>query len=193
MAIRNQSGRSEAVKLAQTYLGHHPLYLDTETTGVDSHSEIVEICLIDYDGQLLYSSLIKPTRPIPVSASRIHGITNAMVAESPRWISVWPDIKALLSDRYVGIYNADFDLRLMQQSHVLYRMPWHSGNDFKPFCIMKLYAQYRGVWDFNRRSYRWISLENAGAQLKIPIPNSHRASDDTLLARAVLHAIAASR
>jgi len=37
---------------------------------------------------------------------------------------------------------------------------------------------------------RRFRLEQAGRNLGIPIPNSHRAADDTLLTRAVFHAIA---
>lgn len=51
---------------------------------------------------------------------------------------------------------------------------------------MELYARYYGSWNERYSSYRWQSLENAGSQCGIAIPNSHRAKDDTLLARAVL-------
>jgi hypothetical protein len=55
---------------------------------------------------------------------------------------------------------------------------------------MKLYAQFRGDWDAQRRQYRYISLEKAGKDAGIYLPNTHRAVDDALLARAVLHFIA---
>ena len=38
--------------------------LDTETTGLDSRAEIVEISIIDKHGNTLFDSLIKPKNPI---------------------------------------------------------------------------------------------------------------------------------
>jgi DNA polymerase III epsilon subunit-like protein len=43
---------------------------------------------------------------------------------------------------------------------------------------MKMYGDYAGL-------LKWARLEDAGRQLGISLPNSHRAIDDTLLARQV--------
>ncbi|HQF69216.1 MAG TPA: hypothetical protein PL171_06005, partial [Anaerolineaceae bacterium] len=50
---------------ARQILALKPVYLDTETTGIGSVDEIVEISVIDHDGAQLFSKLVKPTRPIP--------------------------------------------------------------------------------------------------------------------------------
>jgi DNA polymerase III epsilon subunit-like protein len=89
-----------------------------------------------------------------------------------------------LDGRQVGIYNADFDLRMLRQSNAKFNLRWEIDTSF--FCIMKLYAQFYGSWNNARRSYRWHSLEAAGRHCRIPLPNTHRAKDDTLLARSVL-------
>jgi DNA polymerase-3 subunit epsilon len=184
------SPRLEAIQIARARLALDPLYLDTETTGVERYSEIIEVCVIDDRGDVLLESLVKPTRPIPRDATRIHGITDAHVHTASSWPIVWPKLEHVLSGRTVGIYNAEFDLRLFQQSHAKYRMPI-SAYTFTPFCIMKLYAQYHGEWNRARGSYRWHSLEDAGRQCRIPLQNTHHARDDSLLARAILHHIAA--
>jgi DNA polymerase-3 subunit epsilon len=57
---------------------------------------------------------------------------------------------------------------------------------------MRLYAQFYGEWDPMRNSYRWQKLEDAGRQCGIAMPNSHRALEDALLAKAVLEHIARS-
>jgi inhibitor of KinA sporulation pathway (predicted exonuclease) len=54
---------------------------------------------------------------------------------------------------------------------------------FNAFDVMKIYSDYM-------RSERRYRLEQAGKNLGIVIPNSHRAVDDTLLTRAILHSIA---
>jgi DNA polymerase-3 subunit epsilon len=185
------SARQQAVQIAREKLSRHPVYLDTETTGIERNSEIIEISIIDHDGQVLYDSLVKPSSgKIPFDVIQIHGITMEMVLNAPRWLSVWPEVREILSGRQVGIYNADFDIRMMQQSHAAYRMRWQADPTINFFCIMKLYAQFYGEWNRMRGSYRWQSLDAAGKQCKIPLPNSHRAKDDTLLAREVLHYMA---
>lgn len=176
--------RIEASKIAQDMLSINPLFLDTETTGLNDFSEIVEICIVDHNGSILFESLVKPTRSIPIDAMRIHGISDPMVQNAPSWVQVWGDIKSILDGRQVGIYNADFDLRMLRQSNAKYNLKWEIETSF--FCIMKLFAQFYGSWNNARSSYRWHSLEAAGRHCRIPLPNTHRAKDDTLLARSVL-------
>jgi DNA polymerase III subunit epsilon len=169
--------RQRAIKMAQEYWLAKPLFIDTETTGLDGSAEIVEISIIDQEGSVLLDTLVKPLRRIPQDVIRVHGITNEMVCDAPTWAEIWPQVETLLMDRYVGVYNADFDLRMMRQSHRSNGLPWQFS-DRKFFCIMKLYSQFMGA-------YRWQKLEAAGRQCRIPLPNSHRAKDDALLARAV--------
>lgn len=183
--------RQQAILRAQQLLAQQPIYLDTETTGVRSNAEIVEICLVDHDGTVILDSLVRPRLPIPADAARIHGIHDEMVAAAPTWSSIWPQIDAALQGRVVGIFNASFDLRLMEQSHrqANFALPVPS---LSTFCIMKLYAQFYGEWDPYRQAYRWQSLDKAQRYCKIPLVNSHRAKADAVLARAVLHHMAAA-
>jgi DNA polymerase III subunit epsilon len=182
----------EAIRIAKEKLALHPIYLDTETTGNDASSEIIEISIIDDGGVLLYESLVRPVGKVSPEARRVHGISDELLAGAPRWMNIWPQVEAALNGRYIGAYNADFDLRMLQQTHNKYRMRWQP-NTAGFFCIMKLYAQFYGEWNSKTRDYRWQSLEAAGRQCGISIPNSHRTQDDTLLARAVLHHIAESQ
>jgi hypothetical protein len=72
-------------------------------------------------------------------------------------------------------------------------MIWKRPEGMRDFCIMKLYAQYYGQWNSRRGDYRWQSLDAAGRQCRIPLPNSHRAKDDALLTKAVLENLAGKR
>lgn len=189
MVDNRSEARRHASVLARQRLQMQPLFLDTETTGVRSTAEIIEICLIDHDGEVLLDSLVRPRQPIPAESTVVHGISNVMVATAPTWADLWPQVQAILEKRSIGIYNADFDLRLIKQSHQQYGLLW-PAIQFDPFCIMQLYSQFYGEWDTHRNAYRWQSLEKAGQRFQIALPNSHRAKDDALLARAVLHQIA---
>jgi DNA polymerase-3 subunit epsilon len=185
------SARVAAIRQAQAEILHKPVYLDTETTGLEKYDQIVEICVLDSEGSVLVDSLVKPTNKIPAGVTKLHGITDEMVKDKPTWPEIWPAVQAALTGRHVAIYSAEYDVRVMKQSHRHYAMRWKlKGAHF--FDIMKLYAQFRGEWDDYRGTYRWHKLEAAGRQCKIDLPNAHRAKADALLARAVMHHIAES-
>jgi DNA polymerase III epsilon subunit-like protein len=187
--MNKDQARKEATLIAKQKLAQGTLYLDTETTGLGHLDEIVEISILDSDGEVLLDRLVRPTKLIPPDALAIHKITDEMVKDAPTWLEVWPEVEDLMKGRAVAIYNADYDTRIMQQSHRIYKMPWDAGvTEF--LCIMLLYAQFRGEWNRSRGSYRWQSLEKAGRQARIPLQNTHRAKDDAALARAILHFIA---
>lgn len=187
MLLKEQN-RQNAIENAQKILAQKPIYIDSETTGLDKTDEIIELAIIDHDGTTLFDSFIRPSKPINLAATAIHNITNEMVKESPTWPAMWPQIRSIFFNRSIGAYNADFDLRMISQSFANYRLPFRETLNM--FDIMQLYANFRGEWDPIRRRNKWFRLEDAGKALGIAIPNSHRAKDDTLLARAVLHSIA---
>jgi len=182
--------RREAVQQAQKWLQSEPIYIDTETTGTGPRSEIIEIAVVDHAGQILYNQLVKPKGQIEPDSIRIHNITPADVKDERPWEALWPEVEPLLAGRNICTYNSDFDLRLLKQTHQRAWLKWMIP-DARFLCVMKLYARFCGEWDNNRRGYKWQRLETAGQQCGIDLPNSHRASDDALLARAVLLHMAA--
>jgi len=183
-----ESGNEETRKLAVKIIASKPVYVDTETTGLEKQDEIVEISILDSDGTTLLQSYVRPVNPLTAAATRIHGITNAMVANAPTWPALWPQIRGVLFSRQIAAYNAPFDLRLMQQSHSRYKIPWRET--FEWVDVMILFSNYRGIWDPIRRSMKYFNLTDAGKHFNISLPNSHRASADALLTRAVLHCLA---
>ena len=187
---RTLNAKKDAVEQAKTFLEKQPVYLDTETTGLGNKDEIIELSIIDHDGSVLFDELIKPSQSIPAESTRIHHITNGMVANAKTWPVLWPTVRGLLFNRVIGMYNAKFDVRMINQSMMVYKLPFKLTN--QTFDIMELFAKYKGEWDPRRNSYRYHSLDNAGKWMQIPIPNSHRAKDDTLLTRELLHKIAAA-
>ena len=178
------TSRQRAIDAALDVVSHNPVYLDTETTGLNAADEIVEISIVDHDGTVLLETLVKPSRPIPAEATAIHGITNEEVQSSRAWPIVWTQVKPLLTGRVVVIYNDDFDLRMMRQSYERYNMKWNER--IRSFDLLKLYAEFRGERDPRRGGYRYHSLASAGKQCGIALPNAHRATADTLLTRALL-------
>jgi DNA polymerase-3 subunit epsilon len=170
--------RQNAIRQARQYLAFQPYFLDTETTGLYYNDEIIEIAISDFSGQIVLDTLVKPERSIPIDSQRIHHITNEMVSDSPCWLDVWKQAEEILAGKYIGVYNKDFDIRMLQQTHAIHRIPWKEPGKF--FCIMTLYADFS---PYARGKYQ--KLDDAGRQCGIKIPNSHRAKDDTLLAREI--------
>jgi len=129
--------------------------LDTETTGLGSEAETVQIAVIAPDGAVLLNALVKPTRPIPPDATQIHGITDAMVTAALPFRDLHPALRALLQGRTVVIYNADYDTRILRQTAEL------AGLDWRPItveCAMLRYAAFVGQWNSYHGNYRWQRL-----------------------------------
>lgn len=182
--------RWNAIRRAKEWLAQRPVFLDTETTGLDEQAEIVEIAVVDTDGTPLLDQLVRPQGEVPWDAVQVHGLSSERLQHAPPWPQVWPAVQRVLSGRLVAIYNAQYDVRLLQQTNARYGIPFElPGTTF--VCIMELYAEYKGQRKGN--GYRFWSLEQAGRDLGIPLPNSHRALDDTLLAKAVLERLAAEK
>ncbi len=182
------SRQVQIAALARQKIEQKPVYIDTETTGLSRTDEIVEISIIDHDGTELLSKLVKPSQAIPREAERIHGVSNHMVQNAQAWPILWPQIRAILYGRLIGAYNAEFDARMMEQSHQRYRLPWRENLTYVD--VLKLFSEFRGEYDPVHGSYRYFKLEEAGRYFNIPLPNAHRSTADALLTRAVLHSIA---
>jgi DNA polymerase-3 subunit epsilon len=184
-----QNNKAEAVQEAKKLIALKPCFLDTETTGFNPSDEVIDIAIIDSEGAVLLDSLVKPRKAIPNDASAIHGIYDQDLVDAPTWTEIWPDIVEILNGQVLGLYNADFDLRLIEQSSRLNGLGW-SPPYTKSFDVMHLFAQFYGDWNEHHQSYSWKKLELAGRHLGIELPNAHRALADALLTREVLTALA---
>lgn len=169
------------------------LVIDTETTGLDSDAQIVEIAVVDLEGRAILNTLIKPTCDISTKAAAVHGITAAMVANAPTIADLWPFLQALFRDRLLLSYGAGFDFRLVRQSALAVKAitpetspVWLTG------CIMQAYADFYGQWSDYHQSNRFQKLTAAADQCGIYLEGkAHGALYDAQLARLVLLHIAA--
>lgn len=171
--------RVRAVKWAREQLAADDLViLDTETTGLYD-AEIVEIVIVNLLGETLLNTLVKPTISIPADATAIHGITDEMVTNSPTFPEVYPCIVEALKDRRVLIYNASFDIKILDYCRRLHGL--ESFNLSKRFeCLMTWHAQWAGDWSYYHKDYRWQ-----------PLCGNHRALGDCLAALERLEKMAA--
>lgn len=92
-------------------------FIDLETTGTDTEKDfIVEICVLKIiDGKEdIRTMLINPGVPIPKEATDVHGITDEMVKDSPKFVQI---SKALLDHikgcDIVGFNSTKFDVPML--------------------------------------------------------------------------------
>ena len=175
----------KVLERARQVIGLNPIFLDTETTGVGLYDLVIEVGIVDLDGNVLFNSLINPGRPIPLDSSKVHGITDEMVADAPTLNTAWSEIEDILHDRAIGMYNAEFDYRLMKQSAENAGLPWTVHRN-QAFCVMNMFAAWYGEWNRRANNFRSQKLEFAGKFCGIDLPNNHHAVDDAKLTAALL-------
>lgn len=171
--------RNQAILKARELLASSCRIVDTETTGLGPKDEVIEISIVDMNGNVLFDSLARPKRKsIPAEASAIHGITYPMVKLAPEWPEVWNDAQKCIDGVPIVCYNLAFDARLIKQTCE----KWGIKFDLRGFhhCAMMINAAYRNEWNDYRGSYKWPKLESA----------EHRALGDTKATLEVLREIA---
>jgi len=91
--------------------------LDTETTGFDPvEHRIIEIGVVRMQGFRKISEkrwLLDPLMPIPAEATKVHGITDAMVRGMPTFEDIATDFLDYIEDTTLVIHNAEFDMRFL--------------------------------------------------------------------------------
>ncbi|HWA13060.1 MAG TPA: exonuclease domain-containing protein [Burkholderiales bacterium] len=89
------------------------VFLDLETTGASPGSDrITEIGLLEVEhGELQgeWSTLVNPGRAIPFNIQALTGITDAMVAQAPRFGEIAEALFRRLQGRVLVAHNARFD------------------------------------------------------------------------------------
>lgn len=183
-SYRQAIDRKVAAHEAHLLLQNDFIILDTETTGIDRSSRIVQIGVVDVLGQPVIDTLVNPGMHIPADATRIHGITNAMVKDAPSMADLLPSLESLWATRPTYIYNAEFDVRMLLQ---------HIGRRpgmMRSTCVMKLYARFVGQAG-SYGDYKWHKLTEACRQLGVPEVSTpaHSAIGDCLRTLAVLRAM----
>lgn len=189
---KRSEDRSKAIATAARWAQQNAVFLDTETSGTTAFSEVVDIAFVNMSGETVFESLVRPRRPIPVDAERIHHISNEMVSDAPTFVDILDPVLEICAGKLVIAYNMDFDRRLIEQSALAYG--WKLSPDYDRFkCAMKLYSAFFGSWNDARGNYRWhrlgVAAEHCGIEISATL---HRARADADLGRRILLHMAAS-
>ena len=98
--------------------------LDTETTGMNMSGgphylghRIIEIGCVEVINRRLtgrhYHVYLKPDRPVDEEAIRVHGITDAFLADKPPFAAVVEEFLTFIRGAELVIHNAPFDVGFM--------------------------------------------------------------------------------
>ncbi|KPK07387.1 MAG: hypothetical protein AMJ64_06750 [Betaproteobacteria bacterium SG8_39] len=94
--------------------------VDLETTGAHpSWDRITEIAVLEIengDVTAEWSTLVNPGTPIPAAIQALTGISNAMVADAPRFDELAEDLYARLDGRVFVAHNARFDYGFLRSA-----------------------------------------------------------------------------
>jgi DNA polymerase III subunit epsilon len=85
---------------------------DSETTGLSSPVDFVEIAVVDPAGQTLFDSLLKPSCRIEPRARAVHGHSAKSLSGAPRFLELYSDLLEVLCRRRVVVFNASYDRRV---------------------------------------------------------------------------------
>ena len=155
--------------------------LDTETTGLSpaAGGKICEIAVsVSQNKNVLeeFTTLVNPGIPISPDVVAIHGITNEMVKEAPRFEQILPRLLGMFDGCVLVAHNADFDLSFLRAEFEACGMnlPLYPVVD-----TLKL-ARKSGKFERNR-------LGLIAQQLGINCEGWHRAMADTKMAEQIFY------
>lgn len=162
-------------------------FVDVETTGLSPRSaRVCEVAAISFRGADrvgTLAELVNPGLPIPAEVSKIHGITDAMVKDSPSFGGVAPRLLAMLENSVVVAHNAEFDLGFLRAECD------RVGLRFPKLHVVDTLIIARKGWKFQSNR-----LGKIAAELNISNGGWHRALADVEMTRKIFdHFIAAFR
>jgi DNA polymerase III subunit epsilon len=156
--------------------------IDIETTGGSAARErITEIAIVVHDGSKVietFETLVNPERSIPTYITQITGISDAMVADAPKFYEIAKKIVELTEGCVFVAHNVRFDYGFVQEE---FRRLGYTFSR-QQLCTVKLSrVAFPGL-----RSY---ALGNLITHFGIKVKDRHRALADTLATTEIFEKI----
>lgn len=133
------------------------IVFDTETTGLSAVTdEILQLSIIDGDGKVLFSSLVKPYfHDSWEQAQSIHGISPEDVENAPYAHEIVKGVKKIFdsADELIT-YNGMFDMRMLERWSIDIDLEKKIHHD-----VMKYFAKIYGERNEQYGNYKWQKLE----------------------------------
>ena len=157
--------------------------LDVETTGFDPEVErVIEVAIIRFDGGVVterFTRLVNPGQQIPEAVTNLTGISEADVADAPRFSAIAQEVWDRLQGVGIVAYNLAFDRSFLRAELERCSLAWP---DESPTLDPLIFAR-----QFFKNSPR-KNLSAISKLLGIPLEEAHRAEHDAEVAGKVLYA-----
>lgn len=131
------------------------IVLDTETTGLDEQiDELLQVSIIDGDGNTLYNSYLHPLRKRKwQDAERVNDISPDTVANAPTILNEVAKIHKIVSSAKTIVgYNIDFDLRFSSAVGI------DVSDNAEIVDVMPIFSEIYGEWNDYYGEYKWQNL-----------------------------------
>ncbi len=151
--------------------------IDTETTGLDpAKARIVEIAAVPLrhgrlDEAAALRRLVHPGVPIPLVATGIHGIDDAVVADAPGFAAVWPEFIAAISGAVLIGHTIGFDLAVLKRECEHAGLPWTAPRTLDTTLLAQVAEPHLGSY----------TLEALASWLGTAVDGRHSALGDATL------------
>lgn len=160
--------------------------LDTETTGFGNEDEVIELGILDKNGNVLYDNLLKPLDGHVNSeeAQNVNQISNKELQAARSIDMDWEAIKLAIGGRPIVTYNMAFDRRMMIQTAQMHGIPKEESEAIwkNAKCIMQSYVTYKDY-------FKPVKLQVATEEYGIEYEQVHRAVDDCFMAKQLIEAV----
>lgn len=147
---------------------------DLETTGLNPNkNEIIEISAVKFKKGLYhseFSTLVKPETAIPKHISKITGITNSMVSNSPNIKEVLPTFIEFVNNGNLIAHNIDFDLGFIKKYIQKYDKQINFNSTTDTLSLSRSFL-------FNLEKF---NLEYLSMHFQLNHDNAHRATPDAI-------------
>lgn len=171
--------RSQAIETAQALIAKESLFLEIESTSFTEKAEIYDICILDSGANVLFQSLVRPSR-LYFGYEQKARIDLAELEAAPTWAEIYPEVIDLLTGKRVIVYNAEHIKKCLVNSSLKAGFAWPKEMAFE--CAMTIYAAYYGKWNGKFREYQYQ-----------PLPFSkHDAIGDALAVHRLINHIAST-
>lgn len=158
------------------------IVIDTETTGLNSETnEIIEMSAIKFengDPIECLTTLIKPKKKIPSSATSINHITDEMVENSPEIEYAIESFNRFIEGYNIVAYNAEFDCQFWHNNGIYF------SNEINIYDVLELVRIFYA--DYGLLNYK---LDTLCDYLGVDRGKAHRATEDALIAGIIFNQV----
>ncbi len=152
--------------------------IDVETTGLSpSNCRVCEVAAVTFQGTERkddFSVLVNPEMPIPCVVSSIHGITDDMVCQSPKFGQVVHKLATIMEGTVLLGHNVKFDIKFLEMEFE------RVGMKFPELEFVDTLEIARKFGKFNNNKLGTVAKE-----LGISVDGWHRALSDVIMTQKI--------